>query len=134
MVDDEAQRQLVAAVGLLFVIVLAGCGSPFGPANGTGELTVSVENQAGEPAVEQPVTSRNEETGERVFHGTTQSDGTVTTTLDYGTYVVATDDKTKTVQFNGDDEINFQIVTAPPRTLLGHPNSSTTPQTSHTYP
>ncbi|WP_276261271.1 hypothetical protein [Haloglomus litoreum] len=122
--DQERRRAaILVLVALVFMAVLVGSVGPVGylgpePTDdlraGSGELTVELTDQNGEPVSGQTVQIVDPETEEVVFEGSTDEDGELEATLDQGSYEVLVGDETKSVSLGDDAEVDLGIDTSPP--------------------
>lgn len=115
--DTQRRRRLLVVLAVLFVVLLAGCSTPFTSSDGTGDLTVEVVGKQTDEAVAgQDVTIKNADTGDVVFQGTTGPSGAVTTTLDEGKYVVVAGETKDTVEVDDDGaDVELDVSVSPPK-------------------
>lgn len=122
MMDDERQRRVLAVLTLVFVLLLVGCSAFFPSSTGTGDLTVTVENQNGQPVSGQQVTVTDPATGRVVYQSQTGPNGEVSTELEVGEYVVEVGGTTDTVEVDEDGaDLTLQVSTSPPKWMRDVP-------------
>lgn len=122
---SERRRRMVAIFTVLFVMVSIGLFTALSPStglfgfllDGSGDLTVAVEDQYGASVSGEEVEILDTTTGEVVAAGTTDSTGEVTfQNLDHDEYDVLVSKKTTQVVLDSDSErTTVEVAVAPPK-------------------